>query len=79
VIGVAEAEEVQVVREVLVVRVKAEEEVHQPTSLHKIVDPTAVAATAAQEDNLGAMVVAEDLVGVVEVTILLAVETCERV
>jgi hypothetical protein len=79
VIEVAEAEEVQVVREVLVVRVKAEEEVHQPTSLHKIVDPTAVAATAAQEDNLGAMVVAEDLVGVVEVTILLAVETCERV
>jgi hypothetical protein len=79
VIEVAEAEEVQGVREALVARVKAEEEVHQPTSLHKIVDPTEVAATAAQEDNLGAMVVAEDLVGVVEVTIILAVETCERV
>ena len=78
-IEVAEAEEVQVVREVLVVRVKAEEEVHQPTSLHKIVDPTAVAATVAQEDSLGAMVVAEGLVGVVEVMIIRAVESCERV
>jgi hypothetical protein len=79
VIGVAEVEEVQVVREALVARVKAEGEVHHPTSLHKIVDPTAVADTAAQEANSGAMAVAEDLVGVVEVTRVQAVETCERV
>jgi hypothetical protein len=68
-----------VVREALVARAKAEEEAHHPTSLHKVVDPTAVVATAAQEANSGAMVVAEDLVEVVEVTIILAVETCERV
>jgi len=76
---VIEVAGVEEVREALVAKVKAEGEVHHPTSLHKTVDPTAVAATAAQEASLGAMVVAEGLVGVVEVTIIRAVETCERV
>jgi hypothetical protein len=80
VIEVAEAEEVQVVMEALAARVKAEEEVRRPTNLHRVVDLTAVVATVAQEDSLGAMVVVvEDLVGVVEVTIIRTVENCERV
>jgi hypothetical protein len=76
VIGVGEVEEVQVevVREGVVVRakVKAEEEVHRPTALHKLADPMAVAATAVREAISGAMVMAGDLVAEDEATRLQA-------